>query len=89
MSGVGCLMKSYKAFPFLTLLACMSLCSCYHQFSTTTGGGANSVTRRDGTARICELNAKPLRAIDDWLRDYAAFWDANLRSLKNYVEGDQ
>jgi DNA-binding transcriptional ArsR family regulator len=47
------------------------------------------VTRRDGTARICELNAKPLRAIDDWLRDYAAFWDANLRSLKNYVEGDQ
>jgi hypothetical protein len=32
-------MKSYKAFPFLTLLACVSLCSCYHQFSTGTGGG--------------------------------------------------
>ena len=29
-------MKSYKAFPFLTLLACISLCSCYHEFSTTT-----------------------------------------------------
>jgi|SRR5580704_1492742 hypothetical protein len=32
-------MKSYKAFPFLTLLACISLCSCYHQFSTGSGGG--------------------------------------------------
>jgi hypothetical protein len=39
LSGVGCLMKSYKAFPFLTLLASISLCSCYHQFSTSTGGG--------------------------------------------------
>ena len=25
-------------------------------------------------ARICELNAKPLRAVDDWLRDYEDFW---------------
>src|SRR5216684_9010205 len=32
------------------------------------------VTRKDGTARICDLNAKPLRAIDDWLRNYEAFW---------------
>src|SRR5580692_10626043 len=32
-------MKSYKAFPFLTLLACISLCSCYHEFSTGGGGG--------------------------------------------------
>jgi predicted regulator of Ras-like GTPase activity (Roadblock/LC7/MglB family) len=32
-------MKSYKAFPFLTLLACISLCSCYHEFSTGSGGG--------------------------------------------------
>ena len=44
------------------------------------------VTDQDGTARICELNAKPLRAINDWLRDYEAFWNENLRSLKNYVE---
>jgi DNA-binding transcriptional ArsR family regulator len=44
------------------------------------------VTGREGTARICALNAKPLRAINDWLRDYQAFWDASLGSLRNYVE---
>jgi DNA-binding transcriptional ArsR family regulator len=42
------------------------------------------VTRQDGTARLCRLNAKPLRAIDDWLRDYATFWN-----LKRYVEDDR
>jgi DNA-binding transcriptional ArsR family regulator len=44
------------------------------------------VTHRQGTARICELNAKPLRAVDDWLRDYEAFWSTSLRRLKSYVE---
>src|SRR5580704_1418569 len=44
-------MKSYKAFPFLTLLACLSLCSCYHAFpgsgsggSGGSGGGGGSTT---------------------------------------------
>jgi len=44
------------------------------------------VTRQDGTARLCGLNAKPLRAINDWLRDYEAFWSQTMRNLKNYVE---
>ncbi len=44
------------------------------------------VARRDGTARICELNATPLRAVDDWLRDYQAFWRESLHNLKRYVE---
>ena len=44
------------------------------------------VTRRQGTARICALNAKPLRAVDDWLRDYEAFWSESLRGLKRYIE---
>ena len=44
------------------------------------------VTHQAGTARICELNGKPLRAVDDWLRDYEAFWSASLRDLKRYVE---
>ncbi len=44
------------------------------------------VTHQDGTARICGLNAKPLRAVDDWLRDYEAFWGETMRSLKRYVE---
>jgi DNA-binding transcriptional ArsR family regulator len=43
-------------------------------------------TRRKGTARICELNGRPLRAVNEWLRDYEAFWDENLRNLKKYVE---
>ena len=44
------------------------------------------VTHQHGAARICELNAKPLRAINDWLREYEALWSASLRDLKRYVE---
>src|SRR5258708_15453007 len=44
------------------------------------------VARQKGTARICELNAKPLRSVDHWLRDYEAFWSESLGSLKAYVE---
>jgi len=44
------------------------------------------VTHQQGTARICELNATPLRAVNDWLRDYEAFWAASLRELRRYVE---
>lgn len=44
------------------------------------------VTQSAGTTRICGLNAKPLRAVDDWLRDYEAFWGVSMRSLKTYVE---
>jgi len=47
------------------------------------------VTRKEGAASICELNGRPLRAVNDWLRDYASFWDENLRNLKRYVEGAQ
>jgi len=44
------------------------------------------VTHQHGAARICELNAKPLRAINDWLREYEELWSASLRDLKRYVE---
>jgi DNA-binding transcriptional ArsR family regulator len=43
-------------------------------------------TKYDGAARICILNAKPLRAVRDWLGDYEAFWGESLQSLKRYVE---
>ena len=43
-------------------------------------------TRKRGAARLCELNGKPLRTVNEWLRDYEAFWDENLRELKHYVE---
>ena len=44
------------------------------------------VTREQGAVRLCELNARPLRAVDDWLRDYNSFWRDSLRSLKRHVE---
>jgi DNA-binding transcriptional ArsR family regulator len=44
------------------------------------------VTHERGTRRLCELNAKPLRAVDAWLRDYERFWGDSLRSLKRHIE---
>jgi DNA-binding transcriptional ArsR family regulator len=44
------------------------------------------VTREHGTTRLCGLNAKPLRAVEAWLRDYEVFWRESLRSLKRHVE---
>src|SRR5260370_26202156 len=46
-------------------------------------------TRQDGTARVCELNARPLRAVREWLRDYAAFWGERLRTLQPYAHADR
>jgi DNA-binding transcriptional ArsR family regulator len=42
--------------------------------------------RQEGTARICTLSAKPLRAVDDWLRDYESLWGESLRALKKHIE---
>ena len=47
------------------------------------------VTSRAGTARICQLNAEPLRAVGEWLTDYEAFWGESLSNLKRYVEEDR
>ncbi|HZT78172.1 MAG TPA: metalloregulator ArsR/SmtB family transcription factor [Vicinamibacterales bacterium] len=44
------------------------------------------VTSEHGTARMCALRARPLRAVDHWLRDYQSLWRTSLRSLKRYVE---
>ncbi len=47
------------------------------------------VTHKHGTASLCGLNAKPLRAIDEWLGGYRAFWGGSLQSLKKYVEEEK
>jgi len=47
------------------------------------------VARKAGASQICRLNAEPLRAVDEWLRDYEALWDQNLRNLKQHVEGER
>jgi DNA-binding transcriptional ArsR family regulator len=44
------------------------------------------VTNQRGTSRMCGLNAKPLRAVDNWLKGYETFWGESLRNLKRYVE---
>src|SRR5579872_5464337 len=43
-------------------------------------------TKKDGAARVCRLNVKPLRAVSTWLREYEALWSESLRGLKNYIE---
>jgi DNA-binding transcriptional ArsR family regulator len=47
------------------------------------------LTRKDGTSNLCSLNAKPLRAIGDWLQDYETFWSDSLQSLKRHMEEKQ
>ena len=42
-----------------------------------------------GTARICALNAEPLRAVSEWISDYEAYWGKTLQSLKRYVEEER
>ncbi len=44
---------------------------------------------KEGCQRIYELNADPLRRVDDWLKSYRQFWTDNLQSLKQYVEAGQ
>lgn len=47
------------------------------------------IAHRRGTASVCQLNARPLRAVNDWLRDYRIFWRGTLRELKKYIEEER
>jgi len=42
--------------------------------------------RREGRNRVYQINAEPLKAVDQWLNHYRVFWQANLASLKTFVE---
>jgi DNA-binding transcriptional ArsR family regulator len=42
--------------------------------------------RREGRHRLYQLNPEPLKAVDSWLQQYRVFWQANLASLKAFVE---
>jgi DNA-binding transcriptional ArsR family regulator len=42
--------------------------------------------QREGRHRFYRLNPEPLRAVDSWLEEYRVFWQANLSSLKAFVE---
>jgi DNA-binding transcriptional ArsR family regulator len=41
-----------------------------------------------GRERVYALNAAPLRAVADWVREYETFWDEQLQALKEYVESE-
>ena len=38
--------------------------------------------------RLYQLNPEPLKAVDTWLEQYRVFWEANLNSLKAFVEAE-
>jgi DNA-binding transcriptional ArsR family regulator len=42
--------------------------------------------REDGRQRIYRLNARPLKPIHDWLREYEAAWDERLDRLDEVVQ---
>jgi DNA-binding transcriptional ArsR family regulator len=44
------------------------------------------VARQEGTSRLLRLDARPLRVVRDWLRDYESYWGNTLQDLKWYVE---
>lgn len=39
-----------------------------------------------GRNRLYELNAAPLKDVDDWLAHYRHMWQHQLRNLKRYIE---
>jgi DNA-binding transcriptional ArsR family regulator len=45
--------------------------------------------RAVGTTRVCELNAEPLHAVDEWLDLYKMLWKKKLVRLKAHVEEKQ
>jgi len=47
------------------------------------------IAHQRGTASVCQLNARPLRAVNAWLRDYRVFWKGALRDLKKHIEEER
>jgi len=43
---------------------------------------------REGRHRFYQLNPEPLKTVDQWLDEYRRFWNANLESLKSFVESE-
>jgi DNA-binding transcriptional ArsR family regulator len=49
--------------------------------------GAGLISRgRDAQWRPCHLEARPLRAVSDWLDEYRRFWERSFDSLNEYVK---
>jgi DNA-binding transcriptional ArsR family regulator len=44
------------------------------------------VIEQEGRDRYCEAKPEKLSEVSDWVNQYQAFWDTNLRSLKHFME---
>jgi DNA-binding transcriptional ArsR family regulator len=44
--------------------------------------------RKHGRERLHELDAEPLREVDDWLKPYADAWDRRLDALRHHLGED-
>jgi len=42
---------------------------------------------KDGRVRRCRLEALPMKEAVDWIAQYRRFWEDQLDSLANYLEG--
>ena len=42
--------------------------------------------RREGRQRIYEIEAGPLRAVQDWMNHYEQFWDTKLGALERHLK---
>jgi DNA-binding transcriptional ArsR family regulator len=47
------------------------------------------VETKEGRNRLYELNAGPLKEVDDWLSFYRHMWQHKLRNLKHFVEDQE
>lgn len=45
--------------------------------------------RKAGRETLYQLNAAPLREIQEWVSSYEEFWTTRIRNLKNLVEEEQ
>ncbi|HEX5589881.1 MAG TPA: metalloregulator ArsR/SmtB family transcription factor [Candidatus Limnocylindrales bacterium] len=43
---------------------------------------------RAGREQLHELDPRPLQAVDDWLRPYAAAWDERIAALRRHLGED-
>jgi len=44
--------------------------------------------RREGRERLHELDAVPLKAVEDWLEPYARAWDVHIEALRRHLGED-
>ncbi len=47
------------------------------------------VETRRGRERLYQLNAAPLKSVDEWLAAYRRYWRTQLQNLKHYVENGE